>query len=184
MEVGENHAEPAAVWPCTPGHKRAATPVQSPEGVAVQRSHPGPGMADFWVRRRWLEDAHCGGSGRDGEGGGGRSVGGGELVRSGGRRRGGSQWRGSLLCRSDLERGMLGGTGGGAARDGRRREEGKGGRECSSSLVGNRMRSLEGRGGSGRACWARRDGSWAGREPERPGSHGESQQLRPELAVA
>ena len=130
-----------------------------------------------------MEDARCGESGRDGEGGGGRSVGVGELVRSGGRRRGGSQWRGSLLCRPDLERGMLDGTGGGAARDGRRREEGKGGGECSSSLVGSTMRSLEGRDGSGRECWAGMDGSWAGREPERPGSHGESQRLRPVLAV-
>ena len=47
---------------------------------------------------------------------------------------------------------MPGGMGGGAERDGRRREEGKGGRECSSSLVDSKMRSLEGRDGSGREC--------------------------------
>ena len=143
-------------------------------------------MADFWVRRRWLEDDHCGESGRDGEGGGGKSVGGGGLVRSGGRRRGGSQWRGSPLCRSNLEREMPGGMGGGGAavRDGMRREEGKGGRECSSSLVGNKTRSLEERDGSGRECLAGTGGSSAGREPGRPGSHGGSPRLRPGLAVA
>ena len=39
-EVDENHVGPEAVSPCTPGHKRAETPVQSPIGVAVQRNHP------------------------------------------------------------------------------------------------------------------------------------------------
>ena len=41
VEEDENHAEPEAVSPCTPGHRTAGTPVQSPAGVAVQRNHPG-----------------------------------------------------------------------------------------------------------------------------------------------
>ena len=79
---------------------------------------------------------------------------------------------------------MPGGMGGGAARDGMRREEGKGGRECSSSLAGNKTKSLEGRDGSGREWLAGTGGSSAEREPERPGSHGGSPQLRPGLVVA
>lgn len=40
VEEDENHAEPEAVSPCTPGHKTAGTPVQLPVEVAVQRIHP------------------------------------------------------------------------------------------------------------------------------------------------
>ena len=39
-EVAENRVEPEAVSPCTLGHKRAEMPVQSLEGVVVQRSRP------------------------------------------------------------------------------------------------------------------------------------------------
>ena len=148
-------------------------------------SLPDQETADFEEMRRLEEeeeDGRCGGSGKGEEGGGGGSVG--VLAGSAGRRTGGSQWRGSPPCRSNLERGMPGGKGGEGVKGGRRREEGTGGRECSSSLVESKRMSLGSSDGSGRECPAGRDGSWARREPGRPGSRAESPQLRLGLAGA